>query len=258
MFTQGLVVTNLTDLVPGGLWIGIDRSSVALSAGAFLLSAAVYLLGIKHLRPVARTAVYMGLIGYSMAVMTLLLDIGRPDRFWRAITNWNIHSPLWEVTMCVTIYLMVLALEVAPIIGKSDFMQKRWPGVGNHLSAIHAIAPLCSTWFGSFHAASIISGGNIWGAKARPIWYRPGLAVLFIVSAMAAGPALVVFASAVSARLTPRAKINKDLLDQVSRFIGWVLVGYLYLRFWDALSMSYTYEPARGEGLIFLTKGRWR
>ncbi|MCA9872721.1 MAG: hypothetical protein KC441_03680, partial [Anaerolineales bacterium] len=60
IFTRGLVVTNLTDLVPWGLWIGIDLSSVALSGGAFLLSAAVYILGIKKLQPVARTAVFMG------------------------------------------------------------------------------------------------------------------------------------------------------------------------------------------------------
>ena len=77
VFTQGLSVTNLTDLVPWGLWISIDLSSIALSAGAFLLSAAVYLLGIKKLQPVARTAVFVGLIGYSMACLCLLLDIPR-------------------------------------------------------------------------------------------------------------------------------------------------------------------------------------
>jgi molybdopterin-containing oxidoreductase family membrane subunit len=32
-------------------------------------------------------------------------------------------------------------------------------------------------------------------------------------------------------------------------------VGYLYFRFWDALAMSYTYEPARSEGLDMLTRG---
>ncbi len=37
--------------------------------------------------------------------------------------------------------------------------------------------------------------------------------------------------------------------------IGWVLVGYLYFRFWDAFSMTYTYAPGRTEGLRVLTKG---
>ncbi|MDX1417859.1 MAG: hypothetical protein R3293_26895, partial [Candidatus Promineifilaceae bacterium] len=50
--------------------------------------------------------------------------------------------------------------------------------------------------------------------------------------------------------------INEERLDQIAKFIGWVLVVYLYLRFWDALSMSYTYEPGRSEGLQMLTTGK--
>jgi len=113
VFARGLVVTNLTDLVPWGLWIALDMSSIALSAGAFLLCAAVYLLGLKQFQPVARTATFVGLIGYSMAMLCLVLDIGRPDRFWHALVYWNPHSVLWEVTMCITLYFTVLALETA-------------------------------------------------------------------------------------------------------------------------------------------------
>jgi molybdopterin-containing oxidoreductase family membrane subunit len=50
-------------------------------------------------------------------------------------------------------------------------------------------------------------------------------------------------------------KINDELLEKVSGFIGWVLAAYLYLRFWDALSMTYTYLPGRTEGLSLLTQG---
>ena len=81
VFVKGLSITNLNDLVPWGLWITLDLSSIALSAGAFLLCAAVYLLGLKQLQPVARTATFVGLIGYSMALLALIMDIGRPDRF---------------------------------------------------------------------------------------------------------------------------------------------------------------------------------
>ncbi|MCA9932581.1 MAG: polysulfide reductase NrfD [Ardenticatenaceae bacterium] len=256
IFIRGLVVTNLTDLVPWGLWISIDLSSIALGAGAFLLSAAVYLLKIKRLQPVARTAVFIGLIGYSMAVMTLLLDIGRPDRFWHAVAFWNVHSPLWEVTMCVTFYLTVLVLEVLPMFGGSDWMQERWPNLAEKLQSIHHFAPIFAViglGLSLLHQSSL--GATYGVLKARPIWYRPGLPVLFIVSAMAAGPAMTVLASHIAGRLTPRAIIKPELLDQVSKFVGWVLVAYLYLRFWDVLAMSYTYEPARTEGLNMLTQG---
>lgn len=256
VFTQGLQVTNMTDLVPWGLWITIDLSAVALGAGAFLLSAAVYLLGLKQLEPVARTAVFIGFLGYTMACMTLLLDIGRPDRFWHAVAFWNIHSPLWEVTMCITFYLMVLTLEVLPIVGHAEFVEKRFPWLSHKLESIHKLAPVLAVIGLALSLLHQSSLGATYGVlKARPIVYRPSMAVLFIVSAIAAGPALTVLASKVAARLTPKAKVDEALLDKVSRFIGWTLVAYLYFRFWDVLAMNYTYEPGRTEGLRVLTSG---
>jgi Ni/Fe-hydrogenase subunit HybB-like protein len=256
VFIRGLAITNLTDLVPWGLWIAIDLSSIALGAGAFMLSAAVYLLGLKQYQPVARTAVYIGLIGYSMAMMMLLLDIGRPDRFWHGFVFWNPHSPLWEVTMCVGLYFSVLILETLPIFAGSSAIQSRWPKLAGRVERIHHIAPILAVaglGLSMLHQSSL---GAVYGVLvARPIWYRPGLAVLFIVSAMAAGPALTILASMVAARVSPRANVNENLLHPISRFIGWVLVAYLYLRFWDAFSMTYTYEPGRTEGLNLLTGG---
>lgn len=257
VFTKGLVVTNLNDLVPWGLWITIDLSSIAMSAGAFLLCAAVYLLGLKRFQPLARTATFIGLIGYSMAVLTLLLDIGRPDRFWHAVVYWNPHSVLWEVTMCVTLYLCVLLLESAPILGHADWFAQRWPGIARRLQSIHHYAPYLAVvglGLSMLHQSSL--GATYGVIKARPIWYRPDLSVLFMVSAMAGGPSLTVLVSMLAARLSPRIRVDDDLLERVTNFVGWVLVGYLYFRFWDAFSMTYTYDPGRTEGLAFLTRGQ--
>ena len=256
VFSNGLVVTNLTDLVPWGLWIGIDLSAIALSAGAFTLSAAVYLLGWKQLQPVARTAVFIGFLGYSMAMLCLLMDIGRPERFWHAVAFWNIHSPLWEVTMCVILYFTVLVLEVAPIFGEASWFKTRWPKLSHRLHNIHKIAPalaIAGLCFSLLHQSSL--GATYGVLKARPIWYKPSLAVLFIVSAVIGGLALTVLASKVSALLSERANVRQDVLDKISRAIGWMLLGYLYLRFWDTLGMEYTLQPGRTEGLHLLTSG---
>lgn len=256
VFINGLVVTNLTDLVPWGLWIGIDLSAIALSAGAFSLSAAVYLLGWKQLQPVARTAVFIGFLGYSMAMLCLLMDIGRPDRFWHAVAFWNIHSPLWEVTMCVMLYFTVLVLEVAPIFGDASWFKARWPKLSHRLHNIHKFAPalaIAGLCFSLLHQSSL--GATYGVLKARPIWYKPSLAVLFIVSAVIGGLALTVLASKVAALLSEKANVRDDILNKVSQAIGWMLFGYLYLRFWDTLGMEYTLEPGRTEGLHLLTSG---
>lgn len=257
VFAKGLVVTNLSDLVPWGLWITIDLSSIALSAGAFSLCAGVYLLGLERFKPLARTATFIGLIGYSMAVMTLLLDIGRPDRFWHPMVFWNTHSVLWEVTMCVMLYFSVLLLETAPLVGEWPWFKARFAGIAHRLHSIHSLAPylaVAGLGLSMLHQSSL---GAAYGVlKARPIWYRPGISVLFIISAMAGGIALTALVSSLSARISKRAVVDENRVEAVARFVGWVLVAYLYFRFWDAFAMTYTHQPGRDEGLALLTNGR--
>jgi Ni/Fe-hydrogenase subunit HybB-like protein len=256
VFWKGLSLTNLSDKVPWGLWITIDLSSIAMSAGAFSLCAVVYLLGLKKYQPVARTATFIGLIGYTMAVLTLMLDIGRPDRFWHSLVYWNKHSLLWEVTMCVVLYLGVLMLEALPIFAGFQWLRSRWPKLADKMASIHHFAPylaIAGLALSMLHQSSL---GAIYGVlKARPLWYRPDISVLFIISAIAGGMSLTVFASMLSARLTKHANVENSILDRVALIIGWILVVYLYFRFWDALSMTYTYEPGRTEGLHLLTGG---
>jgi Ni/Fe-hydrogenase subunit HybB-like protein len=253
---KGLWLTNLSDKVPWGLWITIDLSSIAVSAGAFSLCAVVYLLGLKRYQAVARTATFIGLIGYTMAVLTLMLDIGRPDRFWHSMVYWNKHSLLWEVTMCVTLYLGVLALEALPIFAGFGWLRSHWPKLSEKMANVHHFAPylaIAGLALSMLHQSSL---GALYGVlKARPLWYRPDISVLFIISAIAGGMALTVFASMLSVRLTDHANVDNNIMDRVSHIVGWVLVVYLYFRFWDALAMTYTYEPGRTEGLQLLTGG---
>jgi molybdopterin-containing oxidoreductase family membrane subunit len=98
--------------------------------------------------------------------------------------------------------------------------------------------------------------GAVYGViKARPFWYKPEMAVLFMASAIVGGISLTLFASMVASRLTPKAKINDALIERVSHFVAWALVGYLYFRTWDVLAQHYVYEPGRTEGLELLTSG---
>jgi Ni/Fe-hydrogenase subunit HybB-like protein len=256
VFWNGLWITNLTDLVPWGLWITIDLSSIALSAGAFTLCAAVYLIGLKRYQPIARTATFVGLIGYTMAMLSLLLDIGRPDRFWHAIVYWNDHSLMWEVTMCVVLYLTVLLFESMPIFASFEWIKKRFPKLAEKMSQIHHYAPylaIAGLGLSMLHQSSL--GGMYGVIKARPFWYKPEMTVLFMASAIVGGISLTLFASMLTARLTPKAKVNDGLIERVSYFVAWALVGYLYFRFWDALAQHYTYQPGRSEGLELMTSG---
>lgn len=256
VFIKGLVVTNLTDLIPWGLWITIDLSSIALSAGAFTLCAAVYLIGLKEYQPIARTATFIGIIGYSMAMLCLLLDIGRPDRFWHAFVYWNPHSVLWEVTMCVGLYFSVLILETLPILAEAKILKTRLPGLAERMSSIHQYAPylaIAGLFLSMLHQSSL--GATYGVLKSRPLWYSPSLSVLFMFSAILGGISLTLLSSMLSARFSEAANVNDTLIQKLSSFVGWGLAVYLYVRFWYAFSMTYTYEPGRTEGLSLLTQG---
>ncbi len=130
------------------------------------MCALVYLLGLKRYQPVARTATFIGLIGYTMAVLTLLLDIGRPDRFWHSMIYWNEHSLLWEVTMCVTLYLGVLTLEALPIFAGFEWLRSHWPKLARQNVAGASFGTLpgnCRP--GALHAAPVIPGSHSMGSS---------------------------------------------------------------------------------------------
>jgi len=256
VFWNGLVMTNLSDLVPWGLWITIDLSSIALGAGAFSLCAGVYLFGLKRYQPIARTATFIGLIGYTMATLALILDIGKPERFWHSVVYWNTHSLLWEVTMCVILYLTVLVFETMPIIANLEWLRKRLPKIAALMEGVHHYAPflaILGLGLSSLHQSSL--GATYGVIKARPFWFKPEMSVLFMFSAIVGGISLTLFATMLSSRLTKRAKINDVLIERVAHFVGYLLIGYFYFRAWDALATTYTYDPGRSEGLRLLTKG---
>ncbi|HEY6009900.1 MAG TPA: hypothetical protein VIX18_00410, partial [Nitrospirota bacterium] len=58
-FAVGLgASTNLSDHVPWGLWVAVDvLSGVALAAGGFSITAAVYIFNMKKYKPIARPAI---------------------------------------------------------------------------------------------------------------------------------------------------------------------------------------------------------
>lgn len=255
VFFRGLVVTNLTNQVPWGLWIAVDLSAIALSGGAFFLSALVHILGLKRFRPLARLAVFIGLLGYSTALGMLLLDIGRPDRFWHGWVFWNTHSMLWEVTMCITLYFNVLALEVFPMIVGLPFFG-RWPKVRALAERLHHYAPVLAylgLFFSALHQSSL---GATYGVLiARPIWFRPTMPLLFIASAIAAGPSLAIAISLLVSWLRGYDLVPRDVLFDAARITGIVLVIYLYMRFWDFWAGAYGYVPLRTEATQTLLSG---
>jgi molybdopterin-containing oxidoreductase family membrane subunit len=239
VFYNGLVVTNMYDNVPWGLWITIDLSAIALGAGAFTLSAIVYLFGLKQFRPIVRLAVFIGFIGYTAALLTLVMDIGRPDRFWHPWVYWNVHSVLWEITWCITIYLVIMLMEFLPVITENKFFD-RMPWTREVARILHKGAPffaLLGLGISLLHQSSL--GATYGIVKSRPIWFKPSMPIMFILSAVAVGPALTVTVATIVQWVTGKRLISQDILRTIARFSGFALLVYGYIKFWDLAAVSY-------------------
>jgi Ni/Fe-hydrogenase subunit HybB-like protein len=255
VFIHGLGITNLTNQVPWGLWITVDLSSIALSGGAFFLSALVYIVGIKRFMPAARLGVFVGLLGYGAALCTLLLDIGRPDRFYHPLVFWNTHSMLWEVSMCIVLYFSVLTMEVFPLVATHPFFD-RLPRVRQAADFVHKGAPVLAfmgLFFSLLHQSSL--GATYGVIAARPIWFRPTMPLMFITSAVACGPALVIALALLVGWIRGREIVPRDVLFDIGKIAAFVLLVYLYMRFWDAEAGNYGYVPLRSEATSVLSQG---
>lgn len=255
VFMQGLVVTNMSDVVPWGLWITIDLSSIALGAGAFTLSAIVYLFGLKHFQPIVRLAVFIGFIGYTSALLTLVMDIGRPDRFWHPWVFWNVHSVLWEITWCITIYLTIMVLEFLPVITEAKFFE-RWPWIHKGAQLLHKAAPvlaLLGLGISLLHQSSL--GATYGIVKSRPIWFKPSMPIMFILSAVAVGPALTMALAYIIEWVTGKRTVPHDILRTIARFSGFGILIYGYVKFWDLAAVTYYGRtPAVSEAIYMLNQ----
>lgn len=253
VFVKGLHVTGLSDQVPWGLWITQDLSSIATGAGAFTFSAIVYLFRIKKYQPIARAAVFVGFLGYSSAMLALAMDIGRPDRFWHPLVYWNVHSVLWEITWCVILYSTVLVLEFLPIFFEGKYFD-RWPQLRKYGEKIHKASPVFAAiglGLSLLHQSSL--GATYGVLSGRAIWYKPSLPVMFILSAVAGGISMTLLLTILVGKLNRRQIISRELQSDISRFAGYALLAYLYLKIWDwAATSYYSHSPGATEALALL------
>jgi Ni/Fe-hydrogenase subunit HybB-like protein len=221
--------TNLTDAYPWGLWIGFDFSLIAFAGVGFTMAAVVHILNLKQYQSMARAAVLTGFLGYVAVLVILLLDLGRPDRFWGFLVYWNGHSPLFEISWCILLYTMVLTVEFAPIL----FERLNKPNI---VSAIHkATVPvvIAGVTLSTLHQSTLGTLYLALPAKTDQLWWSWLLPLLFFISSIGMGLAAMIFIWIVASRVFGRKKLEIDLLSGLAKGSIWVWVTYAVFRFGD-------------------------
>jgi len=268
VFAYGLQVTGLSNQIPWGLWITIDLSAIALGGSAFLFGVIVFLLRSKRFETVGKLAVLLGFLGYSSAGLILLFDLGQPLRFWHPVVFWQPHSLLWEVTMCVVLYLTVLMAEVLPIVlehplftthpilDRFPILRKTSTSLNWLAHRLHGFAPalaIIGLTLSLLHQASL--GATYSVLSGRGLWFNQSAPVQFVLSAMGGGTSLLFLLSVIVFRIMRPGLVKDDVLYDVARIAGGIILVCIYIRVWDwAVSNYYSFDREVALQTEFLNK----
>jgi Ni/Fe-hydrogenase subunit HybB-like protein len=198
-FTTGLAgVTNLSDNNPWGIWISFDLlCGVALAAGGYTTSAACYIFGLKRYHSAVRPAILTAFLGYAMVVLALHYDVGRPWRLpYPIFVQSGTTSVLFEVGLCVFLYLVTLFIEWTPACLEWLGFKRARNTIVNMTLALTIFGVILST----LHQSSLGALFLIAPSKLHPLWYSVYLPVFFFVSSIAAGLSMVIFEGTLSHR----------------------------------------------------------
>ncbi len=220
--------TALNDYMPWGLWIAFKLACVACAAGGFTFAATVYVFRLEQYRPIVRTAVLTGLIGYSTFIISLIFDLGRWYNIWHPVVMWNPHSVMFEVAWCVMLYTTVLLFEFspAPLERLGLVRAQRWV----HKVTIPLV--ILGVILSTLHQSSLGSLYLIMPVKLDALWWTPFLPVFFFTSAVAAGIAMMMVVPCINASVFKCAVQNK-MLSSLAHPAAFVLSLYLVLKVID-------------------------
>lgn len=273
-FVFGLAAaTNLTDGYPWGLWIGIDvATGVALAAGGFTTAFLVHIIHRREYHVLVRPALLTALLGYTFVALGLLVDLGRYYNVWHPMlpSMWQGNSALFEVGMCVMLYLTVLYIEFIPVVAERFERGIELPGLFRRLSGVFLglirflnrtvgrvmfIFIILGVVLSCMHQSSLGALMTIVPTKLHPLWHTPILSMLFLLSAFAVGFPMVIFESVLVQR-SFRLKPETEVLSNLSRIIPVILGIYLAAKLIDMINRgTYIYlDDGSLESVSFLVE----
>jgi Ni/Fe-hydrogenase subunit HybB-like protein len=256
-FWKGLgSVTNLTQEVPWGLWIGFDVvTGVAFAGGAYVLTFMVYILNMKKYKSIVRVTVLNGFLAYVFYAGALLLDLGRP---WNVINpiignNFGVNSVLFLVAWHFLLYMIAQLIEFSPAIAE-------WLGakrIHKLLSGMTIAAVIFGITLSTLHQSGLGALYLMAKEKIHPLWYSEFIPIMFFVSSIFAGLSMVIFEGSISHNVFQKQISEKDhkartgIILGLSKICAGTMFAYFFLqvlvfihnRHWDLLNtpMGYWY-----------------
>ena len=231
-FIYGMgAVTNLNDGYSWGIWVVYDVViGTGLACGGYAMALLVYVFNKGEHHPLVRPALLASVFGYSLGGAAVLVDLGRWWNFWHILSPayFNPNSVMFEVAVCIALYICVLWLEFSPSI----FERLGWKRAAKRVNKIMWVLVALGCLFPMMHQSSLGSLLIVMGAKVDPRWHTMLLPLLFLLSAISMGFAVVMFEATLSAEGFRRPR-EVHMLKKLAAVLAGILAVYLVVRFGD-------------------------
>lgn len=194
-----------------------------LSAGSFILSTLSYGFGLERYKPLGKIGIVCATLLLIAAPFFLLLHVGKPLRAWHLFVYLHLSSPITWGSFFLTIYPLN-CLIYGYFIFKDDERRARIFGLIG--------IPLALLVHG-------YTGVILTVVKAHPLWNSPLMPLLFLVSAIVSGIALMIIVSMIKDRFFSQEKrVNEELTLGLARLLGWAIIFDLFLVMCDLIKLS--------------------
>jgi len=251
----GYVYPNETD-IPWGELIVIYPYITGLVAGAFIVSSFYHVFGMRQFRPIARFALLTALCFLLFAPTPLLFHLGRPERAFNAVLTPHWTSAMAAFGYVAGFYLVILVLEVW-FAFRSDIVARSKTAAGLPRLLYRAltlgsddVSPAALAYDRKWARALAIIGipsaaglhgyvGFIFGSlKSREWWSSDLMPIIFLLSAIVSGVALLVVLYVVVWKLR-RVKLEDGCLMGLANVMWAFLTVVLVVEALEYVEMFY-------------------
>jgi molybdopterin-containing oxidoreductase family membrane subunit len=232
--TTGLVVTAMRDQVSWGFYIGNFTFLVGVAAAAVVLVIPAYIYDWKPIREIVIYGELLAVSAIIMALLFVLVDIGRPDRFWHLLPplgrlNWPVSLLAWDVIV-LNIYFLLNFVVVTHIIYRAFY--------GKHYTK-SIVVPLVLLSIPMAVGIHTVTAFLFNGLAARPYWNSSILAPQFLASAFCSGPAILMFVLQLLRKFT-RFEIKDEAIWKVAELMAYAMFLNLFLHGAEAFKEYYS------------------
>jgi len=206
-FIEGLgSVTNLDQHFAWGIWKGFNVvTGVAFAGGAYVITFAVYVMNAERYHAIVRLTVLNAFLSYSFYAGALMLELGRPWKIMNPIigNDFGYNSVLFLVAWHFMLYMITAFIEFSPAVAEWLDLRK----LRRVLKALTIGAVIFGVTLSMLHQSGLGALFLMAKSKIHPLWYNEFIPILFFVSSIFAGLAMII----VQATISPR--IFKDAMD---------------------------------------------